>query len=150
MRHKAAAGHIPAKARGSAHSHKANEAYVVASPALRIRRHQLLPPGTYVAPRTPTERKLAEIWSAVLHMDSVGVEDNYIDLGGDSLMALVMFAMMAQVFVVSVPTATIIEAPTIAQLARAVDAARQACQRRMNFPQKCRGKFPQFTDQPGG
>jgi hypothetical protein len=27
---------------------------------------------------------------------------------------------------------------------------RRACQRRMNFPQKCRGKFPQFTDQPGG
>jgi acyl carrier protein len=83
-------------------------------------------PGTYVAPRTPSECKLAEIWRAVLHMDSVGVEDSYFDLGGDSLMAVILFAAVAEEFAVSMPTATIIEAPTIARLARAIDAARQA------------------------
>jgi aryl carrier-like protein len=39
----------------------------------------------YVAPRTPEEQKLAEIWAEVLHLDRVGVDDNLFELGGDSL-----------------------------------------------------------------
>jgi acyl carrier protein len=98
----------------------------LASSASRIRRRQLLPSKTYVAPRTPTERKLAEIWCAVLHLDRVGVADNYLDLGGDSIMAMIMFAMIAQEFAVPVPTATLVEALTIAKLARAIDSAGNA------------------------
>ncbi|HEY2699563.1 MAG TPA: amino acid adenylation domain-containing protein [Pseudonocardiaceae bacterium] len=46
----------------------------------------------YVAPRTPTERVLAEIWAEVLHVDRVGVEDNFFTLGGDSILSLQLVA----------------------------------------------------------
>ncbi len=39
----------------------------------------------YVAPNTPQELSLAEIWAEVLHLDQVGVEDSIFELGGDSL-----------------------------------------------------------------
>src|SRR5258708_8340354 len=35
-------------------------------------------------PRTPTERRLAEIWAAVLQVPAVGIHDNFFDLGGAS------------------------------------------------------------------
>jgi hypothetical protein len=80
-------------------------------------------PKPYVLPRDDTEFRLAEIWRTVLSMDCVGVEDDYTDLGGDSYLAAVMFAMIEEVFGVRLPMATLIEAPTIAAFAREVDIA---------------------------
>jgi amino acid adenylation domain-containing protein len=45
-----------------------------------------LPNRPYVAPRNPTELKLAEIWAEVLGRDRVGIEDNIFEIGGDSLL----------------------------------------------------------------
>ena len=62
-------------------------------PPLVIRREQLpLLTRPYLAPRTPTERRLAEIWGAALSVDKIGIDDRYLDLGGDSLMAAVIFS----------------------------------------------------------
>jgi len=41
-----------------------------------------------VAPRTPLEVLLAEIWQDVLEVDRVGVYDNFFDLGGHSLLSM--------------------------------------------------------------
>ncbi|MGV4925014.1 amino acid adenylation domain-containing protein [Streptomyces sp. BHT-5-2] len=45
-----------------------------------------------IAPRTPAERTLARIWSEVLGVDDLGVEDNFFDLGGDSILSLQVVA----------------------------------------------------------
>ncbi len=41
--------------------------------------------ANYVAPRTPQEEKMAQIWADVLHLERVGIEDNIFELGADSL-----------------------------------------------------------------
>ncbi len=46
--------------------------------------------GRHTAPRTDEERALAEVWARVLGIDEVGVEDNFFDLGGDSLRAVAL------------------------------------------------------------
>jgi amino acid adenylation domain-containing protein len=46
----------------------------------------VLPNRPYVAPRTPTEIKLAQIWEEVLGREKVGIEDNIFEIGGDSLL----------------------------------------------------------------
>ncbi|MFE6040843.1 amino acid adenylation domain-containing protein [Streptomyces sp. NPDC056452] len=45
---------------------------------------------TYVAPRNPTEERIAAVWSAVLGLERVGVEDNFFDLGGHSIKAIAL------------------------------------------------------------
>ncbi|MFA6231852.1 MAG: amino acid adenylation domain-containing protein [Rhodanobacter sp.] len=42
----------------------------------------------YVAPRNAVEESLAAAWKAVLKLEQVGVEDNFFDVGGDSILAL--------------------------------------------------------------
>jgi acyl carrier protein len=86
-----------------------------------VRREQLPLPGRYVAPRTPTEVKLARIWAQALSMDRVGMEDRYHDLGGDSFLATVIFGEIEAVFQLDVPLALLREAATIAQLAQRID-----------------------------
>ena len=42
----------------------------------------------YTAPRTELERQIAGIWAEALRLEQVGVEDNFFDLGGDSILAI--------------------------------------------------------------
>ena len=97
-----------------------NQGQLQDSPTL-VRRRQLPLLGPYVAPRTATERKLAEIWCQALGMDEIGIADGYEDLGGDSLRAAGIFAEIEQVFAIEIPMATLVDAPTIEQLAPRVD-----------------------------
>ncbi|MCO8273920.1 amino acid adenylation domain-containing protein [Actinoplanes sp. TRM 88003] len=49
---------------------------------------------TYVAPATPEQQRIAELWRAVLDVDRVGVEDSFFDLGGDSIRAVALVGRM--------------------------------------------------------
>jgi len=71
----------------------------------------------YVAPRTDTERALATLWQDLLGVERVGVEDNFFDLGGRSLLAARMFAWIGKEMGQTLPLATLYQAPTIASLA---------------------------------
>ncbi len=73
-----------------------------------------------VAPRTETEAAMAELWAEVLRLDRVGVEDAFFDLGGTSLLAVDLFARIERRFGKALPLTTILEAPTVAQLASRV------------------------------
>ncbi len=64
-----------------------------------------------------TQRELARIWQKTLGVDFVGPDDDYFDLGGDSSLAVQMFAQVERVFKVKLPLATLYEAPTIKELA---------------------------------
>ncbi|AXI48809.1 polyketide synthase [Sulfitobacter sp. SK012] len=70
--------------------------------------------GTFVAPSTPTQEKLAVIWSNLLGVSPVGVEDSFFDLGGHSLIAVRLFATIKREFGVEFPISVLFEAPTIA------------------------------------
>jgi acyl carrier protein len=90
---------------------------------LLVFRDQLPLSNPYAAPRTETERSLAEIWRTVLSMDVVGIDDDYFDLGGDSLMAAVLFGMIETSLGFSIPLGTLVEASTVRRLAEVIDAS---------------------------
>ncbi len=71
----------------------------------------------YVPPNTETERTLAALWQDLLGVDRVGIEDNFFDLGGRSLLAARMFARIEKDMGHTLPLATLYKAPTIASLA---------------------------------
>jgi len=72
---------------------------------------------TFIAPRTPKEELLAGIWAEVLGIERVGVHDNFFDLGGHSLLAVKLMARIGQQFGKKLPLSTLVEGPTIEQLA---------------------------------
>jgi acyl-CoA synthetase (AMP-forming)/AMP-acid ligase II/acyl carrier protein len=79
----------------------------------------------YVAASTPIERALAGIWSSVLNIERVGVNDNFFDLGGDSLLGTQILSQIQDVFQVEIPTQTIFETPTVASMAKLINKLRQ-------------------------
>jgi len=74
----------------------------------------------YVAPRSGTEQKLAEIWAGLLKIEKVGVHDNFFDLGGHSLLAFQLVSRLRDVFKVDMPLNCLFEAPTLDALATAL------------------------------
>ena len=82
----------------------------------------------FVAPRTPTEEMLAEIWAQLLDIERVGIHDNFFDLGGHSLLATQAVSRMREAFQVEIPLRRLFEVPTVAGLAESIEAARQAGQ----------------------
>ena len=88
----------------------------------------------YVAPRTPVEAKLAEVWADVLQVDQVGVEDNFFELGGHSLLATRLLSQVRTTFHVDVPLRAIFAAPTISGLAGLIEAALQGRPMNQNPP----------------
>lgn len=64
-----------------------------------------------------TVNQLTSIWQKLLGIDSIGSDQNYFDLGGDSVMAVHLFSQIDEVFHVKLPLATLFEAPTINELA---------------------------------
>jgi amino acid adenylation domain-containing protein len=84
-------------------------------PDPRIARPELDRP--FVAPRTPIEVQLAQIWSEVLGLDPVGVDDNFFDLGGHSLTAARVVTRAIKHFQLELPLAALFQAPTVADMA---------------------------------
>ena len=68
---------------------------------------------SFEPPTTEIERKLAAIWKEVLELERVGVRDNFYDLGGSSLQGFMIFARIAERLKISLPAATMLQAPTI-------------------------------------
>lgn len=76
----------------------------------------------HVAPRTPTEQTLAAIWAEVLHVDEVGVNDDFFELGGQSLLALQVIARVRDAFGGEIPLAVVFEKRTLGAVAAEIDA----------------------------
>ncbi|CAM2064438.1 Amino acid adenylation domain-containing protein [Sulfidibacter corallicola] len=70
----------------------------------------------YVAPRNELERELAAVWASVLHRETVGVDDNFFDLGGDSILSILIVAK-ANERGVQITSTQIFQEQTVARLA---------------------------------
>jgi acyl carrier protein len=82
------------------------------------------PVGVFVAPRTPAEEAVAEVWRDLLDVGCVGVHDDFFaDLGGHSLLATRVVALLAERFPVELPVSSVFEAPTVELLAAEIHRA---------------------------
>ena len=91
----------------------------------KLNRRELPAPGpsrpelgnSFVPPRTTTEMILAHIWAHVLGLEEVGIDDRFLDLGGQSLHAMRIVSRVHKMLHVEVPMRCLFEAPTVALMA---------------------------------
>jgi amino acid adenylation domain-containing protein len=79
----------------------------------------------FVMPITPVEEQLAQIWSEILGINQVGVNDNFFDLGGHSLAAGRVVSRVIKTLQLELPIRALFESPTVAEMA-AIIAQNQA------------------------
>ena len=71
----------------------------------------------FIAPRTPVEQAVADIWEELLGLDRIGAHDNFFELGGDSLLATQVISHIRNRFLTEIPLRILFEFPTIAGIA---------------------------------
>jgi amino acid adenylation domain-containing protein len=89
-----------------------------ALPATHTTRPELARP--YAPPETPLERELAAIWSVVLGIERVGIDDSFVELGGNSLQAAQVIARAGQLAGLELPATAVLQAATVRELAALV------------------------------
>ncbi|MFG2115881.1 amino acid adenylation domain-containing protein [Streptomyces sp. NPDC048718] len=80
--------------------------------------------GEFVAPRDDTERAVAEVWSALLGTDRIGVHDSFFDLGGTSLDLTRLRAEIRRAFGAELDVRDLYAAPTVERTAKLLDRSR--------------------------
>lgn len=99
----------------------------------KIDRQALPDPGDFAAfrahglttvPRTETERLVLAVWSEVLGRDEFGIDDDFFDLGGQSILAVRICDQIHQIFGVELPVSAVLEKPSVEQLAGFIDGLR--------------------------
>ncbi len=78
----------------------------------------------FVPPQTPPEEEMTAIWAEVLGFAEIGREDNFFDLGGDSLLASQLVARLSQKFRGEFSLQNLFERPTVAALAEFLTLAK--------------------------
>jgi amino acid adenylation domain-containing protein/thioester reductase-like protein len=79
----------------------------------------------FVPPSNPIEEQLAKIWSQGLEISLIGINDDFFDLGGHSLLVAQMMTQVSETFQVVLPLSSLFKSPTIAGLARSILGAQQ-------------------------
>ncbi|MEA5557996.1 amino acid adenylation domain-containing protein [Nodularia spumigena] len=93
----------------------------------------------YIAPRNSTETLVANILADVLRIERMGVDENFLELGGNSLLAIRVTSRLREAFQLDLPLHSVFEKPTVAGLAERIQILQQTIQQMQTTP----------SDQPG-
>jgi amino acid adenylation domain-containing protein len=83
------------------------------------------PSAAYVAPRTPLEETLARLWAETLGLERVGIRDNFLTLGGNSLQAMQLVSRVKELLDLDLPLRELYGEPTVAHAAAVLEVTLQ-------------------------
>jgi acyl-coenzyme A synthetase/AMP-(fatty) acid ligase/acyl carrier protein len=95
---------------------------------------------SYVAPRNSTETIIANILADVLRLERMGVDENFFELGGNSLSAIRVTSRLREAFQLDLPLHSVFEKPTIAGLAERIMILQQSIQQMQTTPSEQSGR----------
>jgi amino acid adenylation domain-containing protein len=74
-----------------------------------------------IEPRSDIERKMVNIWKEVLGTNNISIDDNFFEIGGHSILAVVVFSKIHRVFGINLPLATLFKTPTVEELTEIIE-----------------------------
>jgi acyl carrier protein len=74
--------------------------------------------NAYVAPQTTLQEVLLTVWAGILGIEKIGIEDDFFELGGDSILATQIISRLRQMFRMDLPPIILFDAPSIEKLAQ--------------------------------
>jgi acyl carrier protein len=77
----------------------------------------------YVAPRNETEEMLAAMWQELIGLDRMGINENFFEIGGNSILALKLIHKINDFFQIEIPLRQLFDTPTVADFAAALEEA---------------------------
>jgi len=104
---------------------------------------------TFVAPRTSAEQRLAKIWAEILNVEQIGIDDNFFDIGGHSLLAAKLFARLDEDFGISLPLSVLFSSPTLRTLAEHCSQSFEKQDYLALVPLVTEGELPAIFAMPG-
>lgn len=82
---------------------------------------QARPPRPYVAPRSALEQQVAELWKEILKVEPISIDDRFLELGGDSILAGRIAARLCAHYSIELPMPVLFATPTIAGVAEVIE-----------------------------
>ncbi|MGA9504285.1 MAG: phosphopantetheine-binding protein, partial [Terriglobales bacterium] len=79
-------------------------------------------PNAYVAPQTTLQEVILTVWSSILGIEKIGIEDDFFELGGDSVLATQIISRLSRMFRMDLPPIVLFDASTIDKLAHYIIA----------------------------
>lgn len=106
---------------------------------------------SHVAPRTALELLLCQLWERLLKIDGIGVHDDFFKIGGDSITAMSLLALVSQETGLPLPAGGMFQAPTVSTMAELLLASAEPSKWTPLVPIQTGGqKTPLFCVHPGG
>lgn len=102
---------------------------ILASVTTQKQRSQLEQLREYNAPRNEIEQQIAIIWQEVLKMDRVGINDNFFEVGGNSLLATQVVSRMRHTFAIDMALRSLFDYPILSQMAEQIQCTRSLIER---------------------
>ncbi|SCN41681.1 non-ribosomal peptide synthetase [Bacillus wiedmannii] len=84
--------------------------------------------------RTPLEELIASVWSQVLGIENIGVQDSFFELGGHSLLATQVVSRLQEVFQIKLPVRELFEYATVEALSKRIDQLRKGSKKQEEIP----------------
>jgi acyl carrier protein len=83
-------------------------------------------PNDYVPPASKTEEKIVAIWQEELGIEPIGIHDSFLELGGDSLIAIKLISRIRESLGIKLTVRSFYEKPTVAALSESIETVRWA------------------------
>jgi amino acid adenylation domain-containing protein len=106
---------IPLDAMPFTSGHKINRGALPSVDKLQFKREK-----NYVPPRNPLEEVLVGIWIQMLKVPQIGINDNFFDLGGDSILSIRTISALRSTFKMEMSIRMLFDSPTVAEFAQAM------------------------------
>lgn len=91
--------------------------------ALAVQEKSRQPKKNMTKPTTEIQRKVSDFWSQIFSIEEIDLYDNYFELGGDSLIATKLTAMLREEFKIDISLGTVFNKPTVFKLAEAIESS---------------------------